>query len=181
MKSTQTAIVLRITFLLLVAWPACAHAAYKISSGNFRREFGRLLFDLVTGKIDTENLGSDAVTSLNRMSGGTMLFPKIKALGAIKLICPTIIVRYKSGREMSARVEYDKGVVDWNLWFSDKPEKILNVFFLAGPGGPPGIMPYLKPGSEILPPTDFGCDPIMSSVASDDELKAACIRWPEMC
>ncbi|MER9651700.1 hypothetical protein [Mesorhizobium sp. M0199] len=158
-----------------------AIATYQLSSGGLRAEMGKLIHDMMSGDVDTDNLSPEAVYTLRRISKGTMRFPMIEALGRIKAICPTVVLRYKKGREISLRVEHENGTLDWNIVISDDPEMLLNLVFFPVTGGPPAVLPYVRPGSDILPPTDFGCGPIISTQASQDELARACNKWPEMC
>jgi hypothetical protein len=157
----------------------CALAEYKYNTEDPRLAQERLVQDIQSGTVDFTALGPPARDKILQNLYG--MYSMVMRLGALKEVCPTLIVAFPHGKRLAFRTNHVNGKADWVLWVSSNPQVVEDFVLLDVPSGPPAILPPVEPGSRLLPSVEIDCENPQSVEAPPQELIDACHKWPRMC
>ena len=159
------------------------YAEYLFLTGDPRLAEEQLISDMQRGEIDLTNVSATAQDTLRRLSNNTMSFSFLEGLGKLISVCPTLVVTFPNGSELAFRAVHEHGSMDWIVTVSREPEMVQNISVMKSKSGPPAILPLLPPGGdkELLPSVELDCRPVGTTAPSEDELREACQKWPDMC
>src|ERR1700761_8277021 len=182
LSAIRMSIVGWVTAFILYATQA-AFGQYLFLSGDARVAATKLIVDMQRDAVDLESVAPAGQTTLQKLSGGTMTFPAVASLGPLVSVCPSLIVGFPNGGQFAFRSLHARGSLDWVVTVSRTPELVQNlVYFQSKGSGPPAILPpVFDIGKEVLPPVEIDCQSPTTKKASNDELKLACSKWPDMC